>query len=139
MSDTPKSETRHSETRQDIHDKGMAIRRAVVGSEYVDKSLATMDDFNRDLQHLVTEYCWGAVWGRPGLERRERSILNLGMLIALNRGSELKLHVRGALNNGISREEISEIILQTAIYCGVPAGLEATRIAREVFAEVDKK
>jgi 4-carboxymuconolactone decarboxylase len=127
------------ETRQDIHDTGMKIRRAVVGDTYVDKSLASMDDFNRDLQSLITEYCWGAVWGRPGLERRERSILNLGMLIALNRGSELKLHVRGALNNGISREEISEIILQTAIYCGVPAGLEATRIAREVFAEVDKK
>lgn len=127
------------ETRQDIHDTGMKIRRAVVGDAYVDKSLASMDDFNRDLQGLITEYCWGAVWGRPGLERRERSILNLGMLIALNRGSELKLHVRGALNNGITREEISEIILQTAIYCGVPAGLEATRIAREVFAEVDKK
>ncbi|HEX4329793.1 MAG TPA: 4-carboxymuconolactone decarboxylase [Burkholderiales bacterium] len=127
------------ETRQDIYDTGMKIRRAVVGDTYVDKSLASMDDFNRDLQNLITEYCWGAVWGRPGLERRERSILNLGMLIALNRGSELKLHVRGALNNGISREEISEIILQTAIYCGVPAGLEATRIAREVFAEVDKK
>ena len=127
------------ETRQDIYDTGMKIRRAVVGDTYVDKSLASMDDFNRDLQSLITEYCWGAVWGRPGLERRERSILNLGMLIALNRGSELKLHVRGALNNGISREEISEIILQTAIYCGVPAGLEATRIAREVFAEVDKK
>jgi len=127
------------QTRQDIHDTGMKIRRAVVGDTYVDKSLASMDDFNRDLQSLITEYCWGAVWGRPGLERRERSILNLGMLIALNRGSELKLHVRGALNNGITREEISEIILQTAIYCGVPAGLEATRIAREVFAEVDKK
>ncbi|MDB5803231.1 MAG: pcaC1 [Betaproteobacteria bacterium] len=127
------------ETRQDIYDTGMKIRRAVVGDTYVDKSLASMDDFNHDLQSLITEYCWGAVWGRPGLERRERSILNLGMLIALNRGSELKLHVRGALNNGISREEISEIILQTAIYCGVPAGLEATRIAREVFAEVDKK
>jgi len=132
------SDTSKSETRQDIHDKGMAIRRAVVGSEYVDKSLATMDDFNRDLQHLVTEYCWGAVWSRPGLERRERSILNLGMLVALNRGHELKLHIRGALNNGITRDEIKEIILQTAIYCGVPASLEATRLAKEVFAEVDK-
>jgi len=128
-----------SETRKDIYDTGMKIRRAVVGDTYVDKSLASMDDFNRDLQGLITEYCWGAVWGRPGLERRERSILNLGMLIALNRASELKLHVRGALNNGVTREEISEIILQTAIYCGVPAGLEATRIAREVFAEADKK
>jgi 4-carboxymuconolactone decarboxylase len=98
------TETRDSETRKDIHDKGMAIRRAVVGSEYVDKSLASMDDFNRDLQHLVTEYCWGAVWSRPGLERRERSILNLGMLVALNRGHELKLHIRGALNNGITRD-----------------------------------
>lgn len=138
MSDTPKSETRHSETRKDIYETGMAIRRAVVGSEHVDKSLATMDDFNRDLQHLVTEYCWGAVWSRPGLERRERSILNLGMLVALNRGHELKLHIRGALNNGITRDEIKEIILQTAIYCGVPASLEATRLAKEVFAEVDK-
>ena len=127
-----------SETRQDIHDKGMAIRRAVVGSEYVDKSLASMDDFNRDLQHLVTEYCWGAVWGRPGLERRERSILNLGMITALNRSHELKLHIRGALNNGLSRDEIKEIILQTLVYCGAPASLEATRVAREVFAEMDK-
>jgi 4-carboxymuconolactone decarboxylase len=127
-----------SETRKDLYDKGMKIRRAVVGSEYVDKSLASMDSFNDELQNMITEYCWGAVWSRPGLSKRDRSILNLGMITALNRSHELKLHIRGALNNGITRDEIKEIILQTLVYCGAPASLEATRIAREVFAEIDK-
>lgn len=122
-----------------IYEKGLAIRRAVVGSAYVDKSLAEADDFTRPLQELVTKYCWGEVWGREGLARRDRSILNIGMIAALNRPHELKLHVRGALNNGLSREEIRELLLQVAIYCGVPAALDSFRVAREVFAEEDAK
>ena len=122
-----------------LYDEGMKVRRAVLGAEHVDRSTATADQYSRPLQELVTEYCWGAVWTRPGLERQQRSILNLGMLVALNRMHEFKLHVRGALNNGLTREQISEVILQTAIYCGVPASIDAMRNAREVFAEEDKK
>lgn len=123
----------------DLFEKGLEIRRAVVGNAYVDKSLAEADDFTRPLQELVTRYCWGEVWGRPGLERRDRSLLNLGMIAALNRPHELKLHVRGALNNGLTRDEIREVFLQVAIYCGVPAALDSFRVAREVFAEEDAK
>lgn len=123
----------------DIYEKGLEIRRAVVGKEYVDRSLAQADDFTRPLQDLVTRYCWGEIWSRPGLARRERSILNLGMIAALNRPHEMKLHVRGALNNGISRDEIREVFLQVAIYCGVPAALDSFRLAKEVFAEEDAK
>jgi 4-carboxymuconolactone decarboxylase len=122
-----------------LYDDGMKVRRAVLGNDYVDRATASADQYSRPLQELVTEYCWGAVWTRPGLERQQRSILNLGMLVALNRMHEFKLHVRGALNNGLTREQISEVILQTAIYCGVPAAIDAMRNAREVFAEVDKK
>jgi 4-carboxymuconolactone decarboxylase len=121
-----------------LFDKGMAVRREVLGAEHVDKSMATATDFNRPMQELVTEYCWGAVWTRPGLERKTRSMLNLAMLTALNRPHEIKLHVRGALNNGLTREEIGEVFLQTAIYCGVPAAIDAFRTAKEVFDEVDK-
>jgi 4-carboxymuconolactone decarboxylase len=121
-----------------MFDQGLEVRRAVLGNEYVDRSLASADEYSRPLQQLVTEYCWGAVWTRPGLSRKLRSILNLGMLTALNRPHELKIHVRGALNNGCTREEIVEALLQTAIYCGVPASLDASRVAREVFAEIDK-
>jgi 4-carboxymuconolactone decarboxylase len=123
----------------DLYERGLEIRRAVVGSEYVDKSLAEADDFTRPLQELVTRYCWGEVWSRPGLERRERSMINLAMIAALNRPHELKLHVRGALNNGLSRDEIREIFLQVAIYCGVPAALDSFRVAKDVFAEEDRK
>ncbi|MFQ5626188.1 MAG: 4-carboxymuconolactone decarboxylase [Methyloligellaceae bacterium] len=117
--------------------KGLEIRRAVLGADHVDKSIAAADEFTEDLQRLVTRYCWGDVWGRPGLERRTRSFLNLAMLAALNRPHELKLHVRGALNNGLSREEIAEVFLQVAIYCGVPAAIDSFRVAREVFEEID--
>ena len=120
-------------------DKGLAIRREVLGPEYVDKSIASIDDFTRPLQELVTQYCWGEVWGRPELERKTRSFLNLGMIAALNRPHELKLHVRGALRNGLTRVEIREVFLQVAIYCGVPAAIDAFRVAREVFAEEDAK
>ena len=121
----------------DLFDKGLEIRRAVLGSDYVDRSLATADDFNRPMQELTTEYCWGNVWGRPGLERKTRSMLNLAMLSALNRPHELKLHVKGAIRNGVSKEEMTEIFLQAAIYCGVPAGIDSFRIAREAFKEME--
>ena len=120
-----------------MFEKGLAIRRAVLGAEYVDKSLASADEFTLPLQELVTQYCWGEVWGRTELDRRTRSIINLSMIAALNRPHELKLHVRGALRNGLTRIEIREIFLQVAIYCGVPAAIDAFRVAREVFAEED--
>ncbi|MGA2088702.1 MAG: carboxymuconolactone decarboxylase family protein [Stellaceae bacterium] len=115
--------------------KGLAVRREVLGADYVDKSLADSDDFMMAFQKLTTEYCWGEVWSRPGLPRKTRSMLNLAMLIALNRPAELKLHLRGALANGVTIEEIKEIFLQTAIYCGIPAALESFKTAREVFKE----
>src|SRR5581483_8975059 len=121
----------------DLFDKGLAIRKAVLGKEYVEKSLAGADDFTRPMQQLVTEYCWGAVWGGGTLSRRDRSLINIAMLSLLNRPHELKLHVKGALTNGLSRDEIRDVILQVAIYGGVPAGIDATRIAREALTEVD--
>lgn len=122
----------------DLWEKGLEVRRAVVGDDYVDQALAAADDFNMPLQEYITRYAWGDVWRRPGLDRRSRSILNLGMLTALNRSAELKLHLRGALRNGLTREEIRECLLQTAVYCGAPAALDAFRIAREVFAEMEE-
>ena len=122
-------------TKSAVYKKGLKIRRAVLGRKYVDASIKAADEFNRPFQELVTEYCWGAVWGRPGLSRKTRSLINLAMLTALNRPHEVKLHIKGALNNGVSKDEIREVLLQTAIYCGVPASLDSFRIAREVFAE----
>lgn len=122
-------------TTNEQYETGLRIRREVLGAEYVDKSISMADDFNRPLQELVTQYCWGAVWSRPGLNRRTRSLINLAMLTALNRPHEVKLHLKGALNNGCSREEIMEVLLQTAIYCGVPAAIDSFRLAREVFNE----
>ena len=118
-------------------DKGLEVRRAVLGAEYVDKSIANADDFSMPFQQLVTEYCWGEIWTRPGLDRKTRSLLNLAMLTALNRPNEVRLHLRGALNNGVSRDEIQEVLLQAAIYCGIPAALDSFKLAREVFKEVD--
>ena len=114
-------------------DIGLAIRKEVLGEEYVDAALAKSDDFNRDFQHMVTEHCWGGTWGHGVLTKQQRSILNLGMLAALNRQHEFKLHLMGALTNGVSLKGIREVLLQIAIYCGIPAGVEAFRIAREVF------
>ncbi|MFA7664630.1 MAG: 4-carboxymuconolactone decarboxylase [Burkholderiaceae bacterium] len=122
----------------ELFEQGLATRREVLGSQYVDASVSNATDFNIDMQELVTQYCWGDVWNRPGLDRRTRSFLNLAMLTALNRPHELKLHVRGALNNGLSRDEIKEVFLQTAIYCGVPAAIDAFRSASEVFKEIDQ-
>jgi 4-carboxymuconolactone decarboxylase len=121
---------------KELFEKGLATRREVLGAEYVDKSIQSADDFNRPMQELVTQYCWGDVWNRPGLDRRTRSMLNLAMLSALNRPHELKLHVRGALRNGVTKDEIKEVLLQVAIYCGVPAAIDGFRSAREVFAEM---
>ncbi len=118
--------------------KGMEIRKSVLGKEFVEKSFASADDFNMPMQELTTEYCWGAVWGRDGLPKKTRSMLNLAMLCALNRPHELKMHLKGALTNGVTKEEIREVLLQVAIYCGIPAGVDAFRIARETFAELDK-
>jgi 4-carboxymuconolactone decarboxylase len=120
---------------KELYEKGLKNRREVLGAEYVDNAIKSADDFTRPLQELVTEYCWGAIWDRPGLDRRTRSIVNLSMITALNRPHELKLHVAGALNNGLTKAEIMEILLQTAIYCGLPASIDAFRVAREVFKE----
>ncbi len=124
-------------TSREHFDAGLAVRRAVLGDAYVDRSLAAMDDFTRELQELVTEYCWGRVWTREELPRPTRSLLNLAMMTALNRPHELAIHVRGAVRNGVSREEIREVLLQAAIYCGVPAALDAFRVARQVLEELD--
>lgn len=120
-------------------DQGLAIRKEVLGAEHVERALAGADAFSRPYQELITEYCWGAVWGRPGLSRKTRSLLNLAMLTALGREDEFKLHVRAAFRNGVTREEICEVLLQTAIYCGVPAANSAFRQAREVFAQMERE
>lgn len=122
-----------------LFEKGLAMRRAVLGSEYVDRSIKNADAFMEPFQKLVTEWCWGEVWNRPGLDRKIRSLLNLAMLTALNRPNELRLHVRGALNNGVSPAEMQEVFLQTAIYCGVPAALESFRVASEILKEASEK
>jgi 4-carboxymuconolactone decarboxylase len=122
-----------------VFETGLEIRTAVLGKEYVENAIKNVDDFNRPFQELVTEYCWGAVWGREALSRKTRSLLNLAMIGALNRPHELRLHVAGALRNGVSKEEIREVFMQLAIYAGVPAGVDAFRAAREVFAEQAKK
>jgi 4-carboxymuconolactone decarboxylase len=114
-------------------DDGLAVRREVLGADYVDRAMAGADELTRPLQELVTEYCWGAIWTRPGLPRKTRSLVNLAMLTALNRPHELKLHVRGALRNGCTRDDIREVLLQAAIYCGVPAAIDGFRVAREVL------
>ncbi len=118
------------------YDEGLRIRREVLGGAHVDRSVATVSDFMRPLQQFVTEACWNDIWSRPGLPRRDRSIVNLAMLTALNRPDELKLHVRGAINNGLTRDEIGEVLLQTAIYCGVPAAIESVKVAEGVFQDL---
>lgn len=121
----------------DLYERGLEIRKAVLSPAYVDNAVRNADDFSRPLQELVTTFCWGAVWGREGLDRRSRSLVNLGMIAALGRMHELKLHVGGALRNGVTREEIQEIILQIAVYCGFPAAIDALRTVREAIAAYD--
>lgn len=123
---------------KELFEKGLAIRKSVLGAEFVEKSIASADDFNRPLQELTTEYCWGWCWGREGLDKKTRSIINLAMISALNRPHELKMHVKGAIANGLTKEEIREVLLQVAIYCGIPAGVDSFRIAKEALAEIGK-
>ena len=123
---------------RETYQRGLEVRSAVLGQDYVDKALAEADDFSKPLQDLVTEYCWGAVWGRDELPRKTRSMLNLAMISVLNRPNELRTHIKAAVTNGVSREEIREVFLQVAIYAGVPAAVDSFRIAREAFAELDQ-
>ena len=120
-------------------DKGLQIRKDTLGAEFVENAFRTADDFNRPMQELVTEYCWGAVWGRDGLDHKTRSMLNLAMISCLNRPHELRLHIAGALKNGVTRDEIREVFMQVAIYAGVPAGVDSFRAAKEVFAQLDSQ
>ena len=121
-----------------MHDKGLEIRKAVLGEAYVSNALKNVDDFNRPFQEMLNEYCWGTVWGREELPRKTRSMLNIAMIAILNRQHEFRAHLKGALTNGVSRDEIREILMQVAIYGGMPAAVDSFRIAREFFAEIDK-
>jgi len=121
------------------YQQGMGVRRAVLGDAHVDRSLQNKNEFNAEFQDLITRYAWGEIWTRPGLPRHTRSCITLAMMVALNRGEELRMHLRAAFNNGVTREEIKEVLLQTAIYCGVPAANSAFHIAEEVFAEINFK
>lgn len=120
---------------KEMFDRGLKIRTETLGKEFVEKSISSADDFNRPLQELATEYCWGYIWGRDELPRKTRSMINLAMLCALNRPHELKLHIEGALRNGVTPVEIREILLQAAIYAGLPASVDAFRVAREVLSK----
>ena len=119
------------------HDNGMKVRRTVLGDAHVDRSLAKRNDFNGEFQDLITRYAWGEIWTRPGLPRHTRSLLTIGLMVALNRADEFKLHVRAAFNNGVTKDEIREVLLQCAIYAGVPAANTAFHLAEEVFAQMD--
>ncbi|MEN3292758.1 MAG: 4-carboxymuconolactone decarboxylase [Burkholderiales bacterium] len=122
---------------QERYANGMEVRRAVLGSAHVDRAQGNLNEFNSEFQNLITRYAWGEIWTRPGLPRHTRSLLTIAMMIALNREEELKLHLRAASNNGVSREEIKEVLLQAAIYCGVPAANSAFHMAQEVFRQMD--
>jgi len=128
------SNGKENELKQ-LYEEGLKVRREVLGAEYVDTSIANANDFMKAFQHITTEMCWGYAWTRPGLDRRTRSILNLGMLTALKRPAEIRLHVKGALNNGVKPEEIKEILLHATVYCGIPAGLDAFKVANQVLQE----
>lgn len=121
----------------DTYEKGLAVRKQVLGEEYVNQALANADEFSQPLQDYVTEHAWGAVWVRDGLSKKQRSMVTLSILVAINRPHELKTHIKGALNNGLTREEIREIFLHAAAYCGAPAAVDAFRTAKELFKELD--
>jgi len=127
-----------SDSRKDVRERGLEIRRQVLGDKYVDAAMNNMTDFNRPLQELLNEYCWGGPWASEALSRKERSMINLAMLTALGRTHEVETHVRGALNNGLTQRQIAEVLLQTAIYCGVPAAVDSFRAASKVIAEYGK-
>lgn len=124
------------DTHSTTYEEGLAVRKDVLGASHVERSLGQVSEFGRPMQELVTEYCWGAIWTREGLDRRSRSLVNLGILTALNRMHELGVHVRGAINNGVTEQEIQEVLMQTAIYVGVPAALESFRVAEKVLNEL---
>jgi len=130
MSDVEKRE-------QTLFDRGLALRRQVLGAEYVDRSITNANDFTMAFQRITTEWCWGYGWGREGLTLKTRSMLNLAMLTALNRAAEIKLHVRGAINNGVTVDEIREVLIHATIYCGIPAGLDAFKAANEVLLDME--
>jgi 4-carboxymuconolactone decarboxylase len=121
------------------YEEGLKVRRAVLGDKHVDAALEKRDEFSAEFQELITRYAWGEIWARPGLPRQTRSLLTLAMMVALNRGEEFKLHLRAAMRNGVPREEIKEVLLQSAIYCGVPAANTAFHMTVEVFKEVDRE
>jgi len=121
------------------YEAGMRVRREVLGEAHVDRSLARINAFNREFQDLIARYAWGEIWTRPGLERRTRSMITLAILVALNRSEEFRLHVRAAVNTGLGRDDIREVLLQAAIYCGVPAANSAFQMAEEVFAAMDRE
>lgn len=136
MSTEPKFDDLHKQ----LFDEGIKMRRSVVGDEFVDRALANgSTEFSRPMQELVSEFCWGYAWTRPGLEKKQRSLLNIGMLMALNRGPELAAHIRGARNNGLTELEIREAILHCTIYCGVPAGVDAMKIAEKTLNEMAER
>lgn len=122
--------------KNERYEAGLKVRRSVLGSQHVDASISKATDFTRPMQELVTEYCWGEIWTREGIDRKTRSMLNLALLTALNRPHELQVHVRGALTNGVTMEEMREVFLQTAIYCGVPAAIDSFRVAQKVFDDM---
>ena len=130
------SDDQKTETIDDLFERGLALRREVLGAEYVDKSLQSANEFMMAFQRITTEWCWGYAWTRPGLDKKTRSLLNLAMLTALNRSPEIKLHVRGALNNGVTVDEIKETLIHATIYCGIPAGLDAFKAANDVLKEM---
>ncbi len=123
---------------EERYTNGLQVRRAVLGDAHVDRSLARIDAFNQEFQELITRYAWGEIWTRPGLPRHTRSLITLAMMVALNRPDEFRLHVRAAFNNGVTRDQIKEVLLQSAIYCGVPAANSAFHLAEDVFAQLDK-
>ncbi len=128
----------HKETVGALFDRGLELRREVLGAEYVDGSMKNANDFMMSFQHITTEWCWGYAWGRPTLDKKTRSMLNLAMLTALGKSAEIKLHVRGAINNGLTVEDIKEVLLHATVYCGIPAGLDAFKSANEVLKEMGK-
>jgi 4-carboxymuconolactone decarboxylase len=133
----PIIEGTHRMSDETLFDRGLKVRKEVLGEDYVNKSIAGADEFTRTMAEWSTEFCWGALWTRPGLDRRSRSIANLAMISALNRPNELKLHVKAAVKNGVSVDEIKEVLLQVAVYCGIPAGIDSFRIARDALKELD--
>jgi 4-carboxymuconolactone decarboxylase len=137
MNKQAESEMTESQDREsELFERGLSLRRQVLGAEYVDRSMASANDFMMAFQRITTEWCWGYAWGRDTLDLKTRSLLNLAMLTALNRAAEIRLHVRGAINNGVTVEEIREVLLHATVYCGIPAGLDAFKAANEVLTEM---